>query len=97
MASMLARITSALLSAVFHSRFIKNENMSSNAGAAVENKVSRYKLPKNYTLTRTPCGECFVESLIPEKSGADTVIFHIHGGKDKIHLIGNLRHILLGV
>lgn len=25
------------------------------------------------------------------------LFFHIHGGKDKIHLIGNLRHILLGV
>ena len=56
MASVLARITSALLSAVFHSRFIKNENMSANAGAAVENKVSRYKPPKGYTMTRTPCG-----------------------------------------
>lgn len=66
MASVLARITSALLSAVFHSRFVKNENMSANAGAAVENKVSRYKPPKDYTLTRIPCGECFAESLIPE-------------------------------
>ena len=65
MASVPARITSALLSAVFHSRFIKNENMSSNAGAAVKNKGSRYKPPKGYTMTRTPCGECFVESLIP--------------------------------
>lgn len=95
MASVLARITSALLSAVFHSRFIKNENMSANAGAAVENKVSRYKPPKDYTLTRTPCGECFVESLIPEKSGTDTVIFHIHGGSFKIKLIDAYRRLAL--
>ena len=95
MASVLARITSALLSAVFHSRFVKNENMSANAGAAVENKVSRYKPPKNYTLTRTPCGECFVESLIPEKSGTDTVIFHIHGGSFKIKLIDAYRRLAL--
>ena len=87
MASVPARITSALLSAVFHSRFIKNENMSSNAGAAVENKVSRYKPPKDYTLTRTLCGECFVESLVPKKIGTDTVIFHIHGGSFKISLL----------
>lgn len=95
MASVPARITSALLSAVFHSRFIKNENMSSNAGAAVENKVSRYKPPKGYTMTRTPCGECFVESLIPEKSGTDTVIFHIHGGSFKIKLIDAYRRLAL--
>lgn len=69
--------------------------MSANAGAAVENKVSRYKPPKNYTLTRTPCGECFVESLIPEKSGTDTVIFHIHGGSFKIKLIDAYRRLAL--
>ena len=95
MASVPARITSALLSAVFHSRFVKNENMSANAGAAVENKVSRYKPPKDYTLTRIPCGECFVESLIPEKSGTDTVIFHIHGGSFKIKLIDAYRRLAL--
>lgn len=95
MASVPARITSALLSAVFHSRFIKNENMSSNAGAAAKNKVSRYKPPKGYTMTRTPCGECFVESLIPEKSGTDTVIFHIHGGSFKIKLIDAYRRLAL--
>lgn len=95
MASVPARITSALLSAVFHSRFIKNENMSANAGAAAKNKVSRYKPPKDYTLTRTPCGECFVESLIPEKSGTDTVIFHIHGGSFKIKLIDLYRRLAL--
>ena len=95
MASVPARITSALLSAVFHSRFIKNENMSSNAGAAVKNKGSRYKPPKGYTLTRTPCDECFVESLIPEKSGTDTVIFHIHGGSFKIKLIDAYRRLAL--
>lgn len=83
MASVPARITSALLSAVFHSRFIKNENMSSNAGAATKNKGSRYKPPKGYTMTRTPCGECFVESLIPEKLGTDTVIFISTAGASK--------------
>ena len=95
MASVPARITSALLSAVFHSRFIKNENMSANAGAAVENKVSRYKPPKDYTLTRTPCGECFVESLVSKKIGTDTVIFHIHGGSFKIKLIDAYRRLAL--
>lgn len=95
MASVLARITSALLSAVFHSRFVKNENMSANAGAAVENKGSRYKPPKDYTLTRTPCGECFVESLVPKKIGTDTVIFHIHGGSFKIKLIDAYRRLAL--
>lgn len=95
MASVPARITSALLSAVFHSRFIKNENMSSNAGAAAKNKGSRYKPPKGYTMTRTPCGECFVESLVPKKIGTDTVIFHIHGGSFKIKLIDAYRRLAL--
>ena len=95
MISVPARITSALLSAVFHSRFIKNENMSSNAGAAAKNKGSRYKPPKGYTMTRTPCGECFVESLVPKKIGTDTVIFHIHGGSFKIKLIDAYRRLAL--
>lgn len=46
MASVPARITSALLSAVFHSRFIKNENMSSNAGAAAKIKAADISLRK---------------------------------------------------
>lgn len=95
MASVPARITSSLLCAVFHSRFIKNENMSANAGAATKNKRSKFKPPKGYALTRTPCGECFIESLIPEIIKTDTVIFHIHGGSFKIKLIDAYRRMAL--
>lgn len=94
-ASVTAKIMSAVLSAVFHSRFIKNENMSANAGAATENSRSRFRPPRGCTLTRTPCGECFVESLVPENAGTDTVIFHIHGGSFKIKLIDLYRRLAL--
>ena len=46
-------------------------------------------------MTRTPCGECFVESLVPKKIGTDTVIFHIHGGSFKIKLIDAYRRLAL--
>lgn len=94
-ASVTAKIMSAVLSAVFHSRFIKNENMSANAGAATENSRSRFRPPRGYTLTRTPCGECFMECLVPENAGTDTVIFHIHGGSFKIKLIDLYRRLAL--
>lgn len=94
-ASVTAKIMSAVLSAAFHSRFIKNENMSANAGAATENSRSRFRPPRGCTLTRTPCGECFVESLVPENAGTDTVIFHIHGGSFKIKLIDLYRRLAL--
>lgn len=94
-ASVTAKIMGAVLSAVFHSRFIKNENMSANAGAATENSRSRFRPPRGYTLTRTPCGECFMECLVPENAGTDTVIFHIHGGSFKIKLIDLYRRLAL--
>ncbi len=93
--SIQAKILSILLSAVFHSRFIKNENMSEDAGRRTKNTVSVYKPPKGYRLVRERCGECAVEGLIPSDVRTDTVIFHIHGGSFKIKLLDFYRRTAL--
>lgn len=77
--SVSSRVVSALLRAVFHSRFVDNANVSNQAGKKTAHKPSRYKPPKGFTYARYACGDAHYEVLTPTENCGDKVILHLGG------------------
>lgn len=91
--SVSSRVVSALLRAVFHSRFVDNANVSNQAGKKTAHKPSRYKPPKGFTYARYACGDAHYEVLTPTENCGDKVILHLHGGSFKVKLIDTYRRL----
>lgn len=91
--SVSSRIVSALLRAVFHSRFTDNANVSNQAGKKTAHMCSKYKPPKGFAYVRYNCGNARCEVLTPTENCGDKIILHLHGGSYKVKLIDTYRRL----
>jgi acetyl esterase/lipase len=94
MQSLSAKIISALLRGIFHSRFVNNAELSNNAGKKAKPLKSHYKPSKefNYSIHKLDNNASY-ELLEPKIKCNDKVVLLLHGGSFKIKLIDLYRHL----
>lgn len=93
MQSLTAKITCALLCAVFHSPFSDSSKHSDIAGKKARKAVSRYKPSEDFSHFRYSLGNAFYERLVHKSKSTDTVVFLIHGGSFKVGLVDMYRRL----